>query len=152
MRTTSVLIVVASPASCSLSRAAIRHAHMMRHVILELIAEVLHEALHGPRRGVAERADRVTLDLVRDVDEHVELLLATLPALDATDDAVHPARAFAAGRALPAGLGVVEARDALENPHHAGRLVHDDDGARAERRSGRTHRVVVHRDRHDLVG
>ena len=46
--------------------------------VLELVAEVLDEALHRPRGGVAERADRVAFDLVRDVDEHVDVGLRAL--------------------------------------------------------------------------
>ena len=53
------------------------------------------------------------------------------------DDAVEPAGAFAARRALAARLGVVEARDALEHAHHAGGLVHHDHGRRADRRARR---------------
>ena len=42
-------------------------------VVLELVPVMLDEALHRPRRGVAERADRVPFDLVRDVDQHVDV-------------------------------------------------------------------------------
>ncbi len=46
--------------------------------VLELVPEVLHEALHRPRGRVAERADGVAFDLVRDVDQHVEVVLDAL--------------------------------------------------------------------------
>ena len=82
--------------------------------VLELVAEVLDEALHGPRGRVAERADRVAFDLVRDVDEHVDVGLRALAVDDSREHAVHPARAFAARRALAARLRVIEARDAAQ--------------------------------------
>ena len=57
-------------------------AAVLDHVF-ELVAEMLQEALHRPRGGVAERADRVAFDLVRDVDQHVEVFAAPLPCEDA---------------------------------------------------------------------
>src|SRR5690606_17890785 len=94
------------------------------------------EALHGPRRGVAECADRVTLDAPRDTVQQVEVLAPPLAGEDAPDYPVHPPGPLAARRALAAGLGVVEAADALQHPHHAGRLVHDHDRAGAEHGAG----------------
>src|SRR5512134_3941652 len=104
-------------------------------VVLELVPEMTDEALHRPRRGVAERADGVALDLVGDVDEHVDVGLLALPREDPPERAVEPAGAFPTRRALAAGLRVVEAREALEHLDHAGGLVHDDDRGRAERRA-----------------
>src|SRR5512134_2006728 len=72
-------------------------------VVLELVPEMTDEALHGPRRGVAQRADRVALDLVGDVDQHVDVGLAPLAGQDPPQRAIEPARAFAARRALAAG-------------------------------------------------
>src|SRR5215467_6607662 len=101
--------------------------------VLELVTVVLEEALHRPGRGVAEGADGVPLDVVRDIEQQSQLLAARLPGEHALEHAVHPAGALAAGRALPARLRHVEARDALERPHHAGGLVHHDRGSGAER-------------------
>src|SRR5690606_22162116 len=77
--------------------------------VLEFVPEVLQEALHRPRGGVAERADRVSLDLVRDVDQHVEIRASAFTVDDSAQHAVHPARALAARGALAAGLRRVEA-------------------------------------------
>ncbi len=62
-------------------------------------------------------------------------------------DAPHPARAFAAGRALAAALVLVEvARAARWRLHDVGGLVHDDDGGGAERRiCGFAQAVEIHR-------
>src|SRR5687768_18424177 len=74
----------------------------------ELVAEVLDEALHRQRRGVAERADSAPGDVVGDVVKELQVLHAALALLDAMHDAVEPAGALAAGRALAAGLLEVE--------------------------------------------
>jgi hypothetical protein len=58
--------------------------------------------------------------------------------------AVQPAGALAAGRALAAGLLVIEVGQALERLHHAGGLVHHDHGAGAEHRPRLGDGVVVH--------
>src|SRR5882672_2249798 len=112
--------------------------------VFEFVAEVLDGALHGPRRRVAERADRVAFDAVRDIDDEVQVLHAPFACEDSLHHAVHPARAFPAGRALATGFGFVEARDALEHLHHAGRLVHHDDRRGTDRRADLPERVVVH--------
>src|SRR5262245_64278721 len=90
------------------SRGAVRcrlhDAAAVFDVVLELVPEVFHEALHRPGGGIAQRADRVSLDLVGDVDQHVDVGLAALTCQDPLDGAVEPAGPFAARRALPAGL------------------------------------------------
>ena len=81
---------------------------MVLHHVLEFVAEVFEEALHGPRGGIAERADRMTLDLVGYLDQLVEVFLLALPVDDAGQHAVQPAGALATRRALAAGLRHVE--------------------------------------------
>src|SRR3954469_23637613 len=69
-----------------------------------LVAEVLERRHDRPRRRLAERADRRSLrgprqadvDVVRDVEQQLEVLLATVPVLDAVHRLLQPARAFAA--------------------------------------------------------
>src|SRR5487761_2440431 len=90
-------------------------------VVLEFAAKMLDEALHRQRRRVAQRADRPAGDVVGDRGQHVEVLRATLAVLDPVDHPPHPARSFAAGRALPAGFLVVEIGQAQQAPDHAAR-------------------------------
>ena len=45
------------------------------------MAEVADEPLHRPRRSVAQRADGVALDLLRDIEQQVDLALLGFPAL-----------------------------------------------------------------------
>src|SRR5512142_743652 len=110
--------------------ARLHDAALVVDVVLELVAVGLHEGAHGHRRGVSEGADGAPLDVVREVEQQVQVLLAALARLDAVDDAVEPARALAAGRALAARLLEVEVGEALGRLHHAGVLVHHDHGAR----------------------
>src|SRR5579862_2169914 len=66
--------------------------------VFELVPVMLEEALHRPGRGVAERADGVSLDAVGDIQEQSQLLAARLPGEHALEQAVHPAGALAAWR------------------------------------------------------
>ena len=109
------------------------------------------EPLDRPRRGIAERADRMPLDLLGHVEQHVDLALLRAPDDHALHDAPHPARPFAAGRALAAAFVTVEIGDARNRLHDVGRLVHDDDRCRAEARLEVSKAVEVHRRVDDLV-
>src|SRR5436190_5973391 len=79
-------------------------------VILEFRPKMLDEALHRQRRGVAERTNRPTLDVIRDGGQHVEVFLATFAVLDSIDHPPEPAGAFAAWRALATRFLEVEIR------------------------------------------
>src|SRR6185437_1567424 len=112
--------------------------------VFELVTKVLQEALHGPGGRIAEPADGMAFDAIGHVEQQAHILHARLAVEDAIEGTVQPARALAAGRALPAGLRHVEARQALESAHHAGGFIHDDDGCRADARARGLDRVVVH--------
>src|SRR5580700_3950547 len=77
--------------------------------VLELVAVVLQETLHRPRRGVTEGADGVPFDAVGDVEQQPQILAPRFAGQHSLQQPVHPAGAFAARRALAAGLGLVEA-------------------------------------------
>src|SRR5208337_5168591 len=68
----------------------------------DLVAEVPDKPLHRPSGGIAKRADRVSLDLLRNVVQHVDLGQLGAPLRHAFQKAPHPARTFPARRALPA--------------------------------------------------
>src|SRR5690606_30209914 len=72
--------------------------------LFDLRPEMPDQALHRPCRRIAQRADRVTLDLVGHVEKKIDLLLLRLAAHHARQYAPHPARALAARRALAAAL------------------------------------------------
>src|SRR6056297_4165844 len=72
--------------------------------ILDLIAEVTDQALYRPGRRVAKGTNRVTLDLLGHVEQHVDLLDIRLAAHQPVHHPHHPARALATGGALSAAL------------------------------------------------
>src|SRR6476646_897763 len=84
--------------------AGLHRAALAVDVVLEFLAVHLHEGARRHGRGVPERADGATLDVVGEVEEQVEVFLAAFAVLDAVQDAVEPAGALAAWRALAAGL------------------------------------------------
>src|SRR5690348_4032129 len=101
--------------------AAVLHAAaLVVDVVLEFLAEHLHEGARGHRRRVTQRADGAALDVVGEVEQQLQVFLAALPMFDAVDDAIEPAGAFTARRALAAGFLEVEVREALGRAHHAG--------------------------------
>ena len=64
----------------------------------------------------------------------------------------HPAGALAARRALAAALMLVEIADPTDRADDVGRLVHDDDGRRAEAGAKRLQPIEIHRRVEDLLG
>ena len=119
---------------------------------LDLVTEMRDQALDRPRRSVAERADGVALDLLRHFEQHVDFALVGAAFGHAAQDAPHPARAFAAGRALAAALVLVEIGNAGNRPDQIGRLVHHDHGGGAEAGAKLAEAVEVHRRVDDLLG
>src|SRR5665213_1516149 len=128
--TPSISTLTNSSAILSLQRrrldAALRddtRARMVDHVF-ELVAVVLQEALHRPRRRIAERADRVPLDVIGDIEQEIQLIAPGVACEHAAQEAIHPTRTLAARRALATGLGHITARATLQHAHHAGGLIH----------------------------
>src|SRR6266851_8802644 len=99
---------------------------------LELRTEMPDQPLHRPGRSVAECTDRVALDLVGDVKQHVDLGHLRLALYHALHHAPDPARALAAGRALTAALMHVELREPRDRLHDIGGFVHYDNRGGAE--------------------
>ena len=71
--------------------------------------------------------------------------------LDAVHEAVQPAGALTARRALAAALVRVEVRQPLQAAHRAAGLVHDDDGAGPQHGAGLGNGVIVHCQVHHHV-
>jgi hypothetical protein len=76
--------------------------------LLHLRTEMPHETLDGPCGGVAEGADGAALDLLGDLEQHVDLTDVGPAGLEAVHHVHHPGRALTTGRALVAGLVLVE--------------------------------------------
>jgi len=63
-------------------RAALERAALLADVLEEFVAVLLREAARRPRRRVPQGADGVPFDLVRDVEQDVEILLLAASFLD----------------------------------------------------------------------
>src|SRR5579863_2279603 len=118
----------------------------------DLMTEMRNQALDWPGRGIAERADRVTLDLLGDFQQHVDLALVGTALGHARQHAPHPASALAARRALAAAFVLVEIGDAGDRADQVGRLVHHDHGRGAEAGTQFAQAVEIHRRIDDLLG
>src|SRR5690606_14542511 len=92
----------------------------------------------------AERADGVALDLLGDLEEHVDLALLRVALHHALEHAHHPAGTFPAWRALAAAFMLEEYRDTPDRLDDVRRLVHDDHAAGAEGGLHLAHAVEVH--------
>src|SRR5690349_12539257 len=64
--------VRAGPSPLRLAVRPADQAALVLDVVFEFLVEVLDEALDGQRRGIAQRADRATGDVVGNVVEQVE--------------------------------------------------------------------------------
>src|SRR5260370_22676664 len=97
---------------------------LLLNLRLEVRAELREEPEHRPRRGVAERADRVAGDAVRDRREQLEIVRLAVAVGDAPRDLLEPAGALAARRALPARLVREELHDPPRRLRDIGLIVH----------------------------
>src|SRR5215207_7884541 len=104
--------------------------------VLELVAVLGEDADRRVAGGIAHPADGRPVVGLRDRDQALDVVEPAVARDDPVDDAVQPAHAFPAGRALAARLVVVEADQDLEQPHHAGPFGDDDHSAGAEPRAG----------------
>ena len=76
--------------------------------------------------------------------------MCTAPRLQIGEHLLDPSGALAAGRALAAGLMMVEVRDGPQCADHAGVLVHHHHARGAHQGAGRAHRIEIHVDLHRL--
>src|ERR1700684_984416 len=122
----------------------VRLVRIFLDALLDLVTEMRDQALDRPRRGIAERADGVALDLFCHLQQHVDLALVGASCPPRDQPPPHPPRAFAAWRALAAALMLVEIGDPRDRPDQVGRFVHHDDGGGAETRAQLAEAVAVH--------
>src|SRR6201996_8748884 len=130
----------------------VKRAAALLLVLDDLVAEVLERRVDRHRHGVAEGTERTAHNVVAHVEERLQVLLGGRALLNPLDDAHKPVGAFAARRALAAGLVLVELRPAERGPHHAGGVVEDLQRPGAEHRPGGAHLLEVKRDVQVLLG
>jgi hypothetical protein len=99
---------------------------------LELWPEMPDETLQRPCERLAERADGVSLNLLGQLLEHVDLALPRLALGESVHNLVCPLAALSARCALTAGLVVVELCETCDGADNISRLVHDDDSGGTE--------------------
>src|SRR6185437_5234961 len=85
-------------------RLAVRIGRILVDAALDLGPEMRDQPLDRPGRRVAERADRMALDQLGDVEQHVDLALLRPALRHAGHHPPHPASALAARRTLAAAL------------------------------------------------
>src|SRR5262249_5665361 len=106
------VFVVPAPSVCSygLPRAPVgrQRAAPFGDVRLVLVPEMLQRRQHRRDGRVAERAQRLAADVVRDAREQIEVAHLSFAALDAAQNLVQPVGSLAARRALAARLVAVE--------------------------------------------
>src|ERR1700728_1162591 len=79
--------------------------------LFNLMTEMRDQALNWPGRGITKRTNRVALDLLGNLQKHIDLALMGAPSGLWGQPPPHPPRALAAGRALAAALVLVEIGD-----------------------------------------
>lgn len=99
---------------------------------LDLGAEVTHETLDGPRGGLTEGTDGVALDLLGELEDHVDLTALGLASVQTVHHLQQPSGTLTAGGALAAGLVLEEVRQALDAAHDISLLVEHNDSSGTE--------------------
>src|SRR5580704_919903 len=89
----------------------------------------------------------MTLDLVRDVEQHVDLRYRGIAFDHALHDPPYPTRTLAARGALAAALVFVEFRQSRDRLYDIRRLVHDDDGGGPKPTLDSDQAVEIHQHR-----
>src|SRR5215468_2911258 len=85
-------------------RFRVRIRRVLVNAPLDLATEMAKQALHRPSRAVAEGADRVSLDLLGDLHQHIDLALVGAAFGHTHEHAPHPSHALAARGALATAL------------------------------------------------
>ena len=119
---------------------------------LELVAELADHRADRHRHRVAEHAEAVADDVLLHRGDDVEVHRRRLAAHDPFQHLHRPVGPLAAGRALAAGLVVVEARRAQRHVRDRDAVVGDDDRARAEHRARLGHRLEAVGEVEALLG
>ena len=112
--------------------------------IFNFVAEVPDKSLDGPCGSVTKGADGVSINLERELFEHIDLSKVSVSELHALEEIDHPASSLTAWSALSATLVLVELGEAENGVDDIGLFVHDDDGGGAETRLASLEVVEVH--------
>ena len=100
-------------------------------------SEMLDETLNWPSGRITKSADRMSLNLARNLLQRVNFVRLSLTANKSFHHPPHPPCALTARRALATGLMLVEIRQTGDCLDDVGVAIHDDNACRAKTRSGR---------------
>lgn len=117
---------------------------MTRDARLQLRPEMPNQPLNRPRKSLAQRTDRVSLDLLSQLLHHINLPRARRALLKSLHNLLRPFRTFAARSALAARFVVVELRQPRDRADDVCALIHDDDSRGAESTLAIFQRVEIH--------
>ena len=120
-------------------------AALVLHVRDVLIPEILHRGEHGVRRGLAESAHCVLLDVMAEILHLVEVFERAVALDDLGEHLIQTAGADPARRALSAALVDREVEEEAGDVDHAVVLVHNYKSAGAHHGADSDEAVVVDR-------
>src|SRR5580700_421654 len=110
---------------------------------LEGFGEALHHRFEEGFDRVAERAEIQTRDRAGDPCQHFVIARHAAMVHEPFEDALQPARALATRGTLSARLVREETYEVIRGVDEVGRVVEDDERARAEHRTGLRHAFVI---------
>ena len=96
-------------------------------VIFEFLAEEAYTADDRAGSSIAKGAERLSADIIANIDQQIDILLAPLAMLQALQDLGQPVGSLATGRTFSAGLVAIELGHAQNCAHDTGILVKDND-------------------------
>src|SRR5579859_5940674 len=117
-------------------------------MIFEFFAEEADAADNGAGGRIAEGAEGLSADVIANIDQQIDILLAALAMLQALQNLGQPVGSFAARRAFATGLVAVELTHAQDSPNDAGVLVDNDQATGTEHRASRTDGLEIQRRIH----
>lgn len=94
--------------------------------------------------GIVRTANSVTLNLLGQLLQHINLTLSSLSLLKSLHDLLRPLAALSARCALAATLVSVEVAETADTSNNIGTLVHDNDGSGTETRLAILEGIKVH--------
>ncbi len=102
------------------------------HSPFEFVPEFPNDALHRPRSGIPKGANGITLDVVRDIEEEIDVCHRPIAGYELVENLFHPAAPFAARSALTARFMAVKVRDAGKDPENVRVFIHNDHSSRPD--------------------
>jgi hypothetical protein len=111
---------------------------------LKLRSEVSDKTLNRPGEGLSQSANSVTLNLLGELLEHVNLTLTGLTLLKSLHHLLCPLATLSARCALAATLVAVEVAETADSSDNIGALIHNDNSSSAESRLAVLEGIEVH--------